>query len=282
LMLHAISLHLTALGLLPGLALYGVGIGFALAQLTNVVLSEIPNNKSGVASGTNTTSRQVGSALGIAVIGSVVFASAFFVIATYAEIIGLAHAGKPLDQQTFPLGTLVNAYGIGELKLPITVGALFSAFSVCLACITTAGRIAYAMAMAGLLPRAFAGIEPRHDTPNVAVTVVTAITLVVAVGALASRVAPIDVFNNCGTLSTFGFILIYMLIAVAALVYTKQLGEMRVVDVAISGIALILLVLSTVWFFATIPGAPQHWFVYYFLAFILAGALWFRFRRASG
>jgi EmrB/QacA subfamily drug resistance transporter len=71
LMLHAISLHMTALDLLPGLALYGMGVGFALAQLTNVVLSEIPSAGSGVASGANTTVRQVGSALGVAVIGTV-------------------------------------------------------------------------------------------------------------------------------------------------------------------------------------------------------------------
>jgi EmrB/QacA subfamily drug resistance transporter len=70
-MLHVISLHLTALELLPGLALYGLGIGFALAQLTNVVLSEIPPEGSGVASGANTTVRQVGAALGVAVIGTV-------------------------------------------------------------------------------------------------------------------------------------------------------------------------------------------------------------------
>lgn len=216
-----------------------------------------------------------------AVIGSVIFASAFFVVATYAEIVGFAHAPKPLDQQTFPLGTLAELYGLGYLRVPITIGALCSAFSVCLACITTAGRIAYAMAMSRLLPQPFAGIEARHGTPNVAVTVVTAITLGVAAGALTFGVAPIDIFNNCGTLSTFGFILIYMLIAVAALIYTKQLGETRAVDVAISGIALILLVLSTVWFFATIPSPPQHWFVYYFLAFILIGAIWFRLRTAS-
>ncbi len=219
-----------------------------------------------------------------AVIGSVLFASAFFVIATYAEIVGFAGAAKPLDQQTFPLGTLAESYGIGYLRIPITVGALCSAFSVCLACITTAGRIAYAMATRSLLPPLFARIEPRHRTPNVAVTIVTAITLLIAVVALGLRVAPIDVFNNCGTLSTFGFILIYMLIAVAALVYTKRLGEMRALDVAISVIALILLVLSTMWFFATISAPPQRWFVYYFLAFLGAGFLWFRprFRPASG
>ncbi len=58
--------------LLPGLIGYGLGAGFSVTQLTNVILSDIPPPKSGVASGTNTTVRQVGSALGIAVIGTVV------------------------------------------------------------------------------------------------------------------------------------------------------------------------------------------------------------------
>ena len=35
------SLQVTFLGLLPGFAFYGAGIGFASSQLTNVVLSEI-------------------------------------------------------------------------------------------------------------------------------------------------------------------------------------------------------------------------------------------------
>ncbi len=50
--------------------LFGLGVGFASSQLTNVILSEIDADKAGVASGTNTTVRQVGAALGIAVIGS--------------------------------------------------------------------------------------------------------------------------------------------------------------------------------------------------------------------
>jgi EmrB/QacA subfamily drug resistance transporter len=67
---HAVSLDITALRLVPGLAFYGIGIGFAGAQLTNVVMSEIPAESSGVASGANTTVRQVGAALGVAMIGS--------------------------------------------------------------------------------------------------------------------------------------------------------------------------------------------------------------------
>jgi len=70
LIFHAVSLDITVWRLLPGLAFYGIGIGFAGAQLTNVVMSEVPAASSGVASGANTTVRQVGAALGVAMIGS--------------------------------------------------------------------------------------------------------------------------------------------------------------------------------------------------------------------
>ncbi|MDA8277178.1 MAG: MFS transporter [Actinomycetota bacterium] len=53
------------------LFVYGFGIGFATAQLTGVVLSDVPISKSGIGSGISSTSRQLGSALGIAILGSV-------------------------------------------------------------------------------------------------------------------------------------------------------------------------------------------------------------------
>src|SRR4029077_1552256 len=70
LMVLAISPSLTFWSLVPGLVVFGLGIGFAGSQLTNVILSEIPTERSGAASGANTTVRQLGAALGIAVIGS--------------------------------------------------------------------------------------------------------------------------------------------------------------------------------------------------------------------
>jgi amino acid transporter len=215
-----------------------------------------------------------------AVTGSVLFATAFFVVATYAEIVGLRHAAQPLDKQQFPLQTLVAVYGLGYLAIPITIGAVFSAFSVCLACITTAGRIAYAMAEARVLPAAFARIEPRHATPNVAVTVVTATTAAVALIALAFRVSPVDIFDNCGTLSSFGFILVYFLIAIAAAVYCKRLGVLRVADVGVSAIAAILLLLAAVTLFYPVPAPPQRWFGYAFVGFVGAGLVWFRLTKA--
>jgi amino acid transporter len=216
-----------------------------------------------------------------AVIGSVLFAGAFFIVVTYAEIVGMAHAAQPLDKQTFPLGTLVDLFGIGFLRVPLTIGALCSAFSVCLACITTAGRIAYAMAAEGSLPAVFARIDPEHDTPNVAVTVVTAITLVIAAACLIGGVAPIDVFNNCGTLSSFGFILAYAMISIGAAVFVRRRGERRVVDLLVSAIAVALLVFAAAMLFFPLPAPPQRYFAYYFIAFLVLGWAWFALRRRS-
>ncbi len=216
-----------------------------------------------------------------AIVGSVVFVTAFFIIVVYAEIVGLQHAATTLDKQTFPLGTLVDLFNVGYLRVPLTIGALSSAFSVCLACVTTAGRIAYAMALGGLLPAPFARIEPKHGTPHVAVTTVTAIATVVAVGSLSAGVAPIDVFNNCGTLSSFGFILIYALISIAAAVYVKRLGEMRPLDIALCALALGLLLVPAITLFYPVPAPPQRYFAYYFLAFIALGWGWFAFGRRA-
>ncbi|WP_010204052.1 MFS transporter [Salinibacterium sp. PAMC 21357] len=59
----------------PGLFVYGFGVGLATAQLTSVVLRDVPLSQSGQGSGTQSTARQVGSALGIAILGTVLFAS---------------------------------------------------------------------------------------------------------------------------------------------------------------------------------------------------------------
>ncbi|WP_401000333.1 DHA2 family efflux MFS transporter permease subunit [Agromyces sp. GXQ0307] len=57
------------------LAVYGFGVGLATAQLTNVVLADVPVARSGEASGTQSTSRQLGAALGVAVLGTILFTS---------------------------------------------------------------------------------------------------------------------------------------------------------------------------------------------------------------
>lgn len=81
--------------LLVPLFVYGIGLGFATAQLTSIVLSDVPPERSGLASGTNSTMRQIGSALGIAILGTILFTVLVDgTAANLAKVPGLAPAAQ--------------------------------------------------------------------------------------------------------------------------------------------------------------------------------------------
>lgn len=57
--------------LAPWMLVYGIGLGLTTAQLTGIILRDVPPARAGLASGTQSTARQIGSAVGIALIGGV-------------------------------------------------------------------------------------------------------------------------------------------------------------------------------------------------------------------
>lgn len=92
--------------LLPALFVYGFGVGLATAQLTGVVLQDVPVELSGQGSGTQSTARQIGSALGIAILGTVLFTST-------AGIFGskLDDAGVPAAERDQLVSAVVDSAG---------------------------------------------------------------------------------------------------------------------------------------------------------------------------
>ncbi|MEI2818723.1 MAG: MFS transporter [Marmoricola sp.] len=77
------------------LFVYGAGVGMATAQLTSVILSQVPVARSGEASGLQTTVRQLGSALGVALLGGLLITSL-----TSGTEDGLAKTGMPASVQS--------------------------------------------------------------------------------------------------------------------------------------------------------------------------------------
>ncbi|MBV8245840.1 MAG: APC family permease [Candidatus Eremiobacteraeota bacterium] len=206
-----------------------------------------------------------------AVIWSVVIATLFFVLATYSEVVGLHDSKTTLDKLDAPLGTLSDLLHVGFLRVLITIGAIFSAFSVALACVNTAARIMMAMASRGLLPKRLAFVSPRYGTPVTALLISAGAMLALTFGALGLHVRPIDIFGYGGTLSSFGFIVIYGMIAVAAPLYLKRIGELRKRDVVISAVAVVLLLVPLATLFYPVPPPPSNWFVYWFVGYLVAG-----------
>ena len=92
--------------LLPALFVYGFGVGLATAQLTGVILQDVPVELSGQGSGTQSTARQVGSALGIAILGTILFTST-------AGIFGakLDDAGVPAAERDQLVSSVVDSAG---------------------------------------------------------------------------------------------------------------------------------------------------------------------------
>lgn len=59
----------------PGFMLFGAGMGFIMAQVSNLTLSAVSEEEAGEAAGVNNTIRQIGSTLGSAIIGSILISS---------------------------------------------------------------------------------------------------------------------------------------------------------------------------------------------------------------
>jgi MFS family permease len=86
---------------------FGIGFGMVNAPITNTAVSGMPLAQAGVAAGVASTSRQVGSALGVAVLGSLVTAQ----LGT-SMTAGFAAAARPAWIVVIGCGLLVLALGL--------------------------------------------------------------------------------------------------------------------------------------------------------------------------
>ena len=94
------------LWLLPALFVYGFGVGLATAQLTGVLLQDVPVELSGQGSGTQSTARQVGSALGIAILGTVLFTGTAGILSS-----SLDDRGLPAQERDQIVSAVVDSSG---------------------------------------------------------------------------------------------------------------------------------------------------------------------------
>ena len=87
------------------------GIGLCVAPTTSAIMNAVPDEKQGVASAVNDTTREVGAALGIAVAGSVLAAQ-------YSNVLAPALAGFPEQVRAPALESLAQALAVAEQMGP--------------------------------------------------------------------------------------------------------------------------------------------------------------------
>jgi EmrB/QacA subfamily drug resistance transporter len=93
------------LSVLPGLMIVGFGMGLTMTPATTAITETLPQEKQGVASALNDTSREIGGAVGMALLGSVL--SAAFRTKMTDSLVGLP------DKAVEAAGEgIANAYGV--------------------------------------------------------------------------------------------------------------------------------------------------------------------------
>ncbi|MDR3574108.1 MAG: MFS transporter [Anaerolineaceae bacterium] len=100
---------------LPGIALFGVGMGLTVAPLTSSVMGSVPRDHSGTASGINNAVSRTAGVLAIAIVGSVALFSFASGLSTRTASINLP------DQARAAL--MVEAQKLGGASVPSSVGA---------------------------------------------------------------------------------------------------------------------------------------------------------------
>ena len=156
-------------------------------------------------------------------------------------------------------------------RIPVSIGAMVSFFSLSLSCLNSGSRIMYPMARHGIFSGHLGRAHATNRTPHVAVTIY--IAMIFALPAfLMIFTNPLTAFGDAGTLAAFGFLVAYYLITVAAPMYLKKLGELRPRNVVLACIAVICLLVPTIGSFYPMPAWPVDLFPYIYLGWMAVGA----------
>jgi len=213
-----------------------------------------------------------------AVIQSAVLAGAFFIVCAYAEVLGFHTVGQDLGASQAPMYVLAQVGGIPVLGLLIDIGVLVSMFAGTLACITAAARVLMLMAHHGLAHDSLQATHAKNQTPSRAV-IITGAAALLPVAVLAARGASgLDVYGWLGSLATYGFIVAYALVCFALPRYLRDHKAFRRGAQIVPWLAGAAMLLALVGNLYPVPEGPYGTLPYVYLAYLLAGLLWFAFR----
>src|SRR5450432_1073682 len=213
-----------------------------------------------------------------AVIQSAILAGAFFIVCSYAEVLGFHIAGQDLGTSLAPMRVLAIVGGVPPLGVLIDIGAMVSLFACTLSCITAAARVLLIMAHNGLAHGSLRNTHAVNQTPGRAI-VVTGIASVLPAAILAYRRADgLDVYGWMGSLATYGFIVTYALVCIALPRYLRAHNVYSTGAQLIPWIAFAAMVLALGWNLYPVQPGPYGRIPYIYLAYLIAGLLWFVIR----
>jgi amino acid transporter len=121
--------------------------------------------------------------------------------------------------------------------------------------------------------RGLGAVHARHSTPHIAVTLACGVAVIAALVLL--PIGALDAFGLTGTFATLGFLVVYLLVCLAAPLDLKRSGGLSAAQAATGAIGALLVafvIFGAVW---PVPPYPYNLLVYLFALYMAAGAAWF-------
>jgi amino acid transporter len=218
-----------------------------------------------------------------AVLISTITCGIFFVLVSYVEILGFSGASTAFNESDAPLNYLANLAGVGFFGILISIGSMISFFACALASINAGARIFFSMGRHGIFHSYVGQVHGRNETPHIAVTLAALAAFLAPASLNLFGVKILDGYGYFGTIATYGFLVAYILISIAAPVYLHREHQLRIPDLifAVLGVAFMVIpVLGSVGLpgensLFPVPAAPYNVFPYLFLLYLVVGAGWF-------
>jgi len=214
----------------------------------------------------------------LAVIGCAAFAGIFFTSIAYFMVFGMGDQAATLGTSTAPFADVAVRAGLGWGATIVYLAAMISVFACCLACINAASRLLYSMGKYQFLHRSMGLVHDTHKTPHRAVVICGILVVACCFGLLPFGL--LNAFGYAGTLASFGFVVVYLMLCIVAPLDLRKTGEMqsRHVLLGIAGAALMLFVIvGSVY---PVPEYPYNLLPYIFFGYLLVGFAWFALLKA--
>ena len=227
--------------------------------------------------------------IGQAILTSCFVIGVFYVIVSYSQVFGFQGTKPGFAKSAAPMPDLANIVGLNLLAPIMDVAICLSLFACTLACINASARIAFAMAHDGMGLPSLARAHHIHRTPYVAIWVVAVPMIAVAVLPVLFGSNAVDLTGWVGTVATFGFMLAYALVSLAAPVFLNKLGIVSPIAIVVGAVGVLSMafVFWANWLPQLIPGGAFAaltgvlvWLPYLFLAWVAIGLVWYIVARA--
>jgi amino acid transporter len=215
----------------------------------------------------------------LAVVSCAAFAGVFFTLIAYFMVFGDGDNTAAMGSSSSPFTDVAGKAGLSWTSAIVYTAACISSFACGLACVNAGSRLLFSMGRYKFLHGSMGMVHKSHQTPHVAVLFSIGLVALAVLALLPAGF--LNAFGWTGTIAAFGFVLVYLLMCIAAPVEMKKTGDLKPINILIGAVGVALMLFVIYGSIYPVPAYPFNILPYLFFAYMVAGALWFAVLKAK-